>query len=268
MSDRVPGGDADGAHEIPEGEEDLDLDLDDEEGEGDGGGAEEGEAGESDADVDPEAEEGDVDPAPRRGGGAATPRNLRRRAQEAERALATERAEKAALDARLRALESRQATDPAAAARAAAERAERRRMMAPDELVADVTQELRQDFGGALQALQFQQGDALDRTEFRASAATSKARAAYVDRVEALLASERAAGRNHTRDALFKYLYGEDMEKRASRAAPGQRRAAAARVAGQTTRPAGARGGAPAGRRQPADGYEADRALIDGKPLW
>jgi signal transduction histidine kinase len=265
MSDRIPVEGADGTQEIPEGE-DLDLDLDVEEGADDDGGEPEGSddggAGEEEAEGD------DVEPAPRRGGGAATPRNLRRRAQEAERALAAERAERTALDARLRQLEQRQAVDPQAAARAAAERAERRRLMAPDELVADVTQELRQEFTGAFQTLQFQQQDALDKADFRASTATSRVRQAYVERVEQALAAERAAGRNWNREAVFKFLYGDDMEKRASRAAPAQRRAAAARVAGQTTRPVGARGGAAPARRQPADSYEADRALIDGKPLW
>ncbi len=266
MSDRAPGEVVDGNEEA-EAQDDLDIDLDAEDAEGSEGA--DGEAAEGD-DADPEAEAGgDVEPEPRRrGGGAETPRNLRRRAQEAERALAAEKAERAALDVRLRSLEQRQAVDPAAQARAAAERAERRRMMSPDELAADVTQEIEQRFNGAFQTLQFQHGDQLDLQRYESAAARSKVRADYQPRVEALLASERARGNNPTRDAIFKYLLGEDTEARAARAAPAQRKAAGARVAAQTTRPGGARGAAVPGRRAPAGSYESDRALIDGKPLW
>lgn len=156
--------------------------------------------------------------------------------------------------------------DPAAQARAAEARAERRRMMSPDELAADITQELSGQFGQAFQNLQFQHTDALDQQRFESSAVRSPVRARYTERVEQALQAERSQGRNHSREALFKYLYGEEMEKRATRAAPAQRRAGAARVAGQTVRPAGARSDSVAGRR-PAPGTAAhdDAALDDAR---
>ncbi len=114
----------------------------------------------------------------------------------------------------------------------------------PDELRRrHYERELSGQFGTAIQTLHFQNADALDQQRFEASAVHSPVRARYTDRVEAALQAERSQGRNHSREALFKYLYGEDMEKRANASALLllQRRAGAARVAGQTVRPAGTR---------------------------
>ena len=146
--------------------------------------------------------------------------------------------------------------------------------MAPDELVADVQRELRQEFGGAFAALQFQTADAGDKTAFAASFALYPAREKYAQRVEEALAAERSAGRNHSREAIYRYLKTADDETRGSRLAPSQRRAAAARVADQRARPVGGRGdGAPAGRRPAAGTPEADQAILDearrsGRSPW
>ena len=250
------------------GEEDVDLGVDDETEPEEGGEAEPEEGAEP-----PEEDEGEAEPAPRRrGGGSPAVRAQRARAQAAERR-ATE-AERRLADVERQVQEfRRQPADPAAVQRAAAERAERRRLMSPDELAADITQELSGQFGTALQTLHFQHADALDQQRFESSAVRSAVRARYTERVEEALRAERAQGRNHSREALFKYLYGEDMEKRATRAAPAQRRAGAARVAGQTVRPAGTRSDSVPGRR-PAPGSDAhDDAVLaearrSGRSPW
>ncbi len=249
------------------GEEEVDLGVEDE-NEPDEGAEPEPEEG---ADP-PEEGEGDGEPAPRRSRGSATIKELRARAQKAEREAAEGRQRLADIERQVQHL-SRQPVDPGAAQRAAVERAERRQLMSPSELAADIEQELTARFGQQFGQLQFQHADALDKAEFRASFAQYPARARYAEQVEAALQAERAAGRNHTREVVMRHLRDIDMEKRAARAAPGQRRAAAGRVAGQTVRPAGARSDSVAGRR-PAPGTAAhDDATLDearraGRSPW
>ena len=220
---------------------------------------------------EPEPEPGE-EPAPRRSRGSEAVRAQRARAQQAERELAETRQRLADIERQVQQFRQ-QPVDPAAAARAAAERAERRRLMSPDELAADITQELSGQFGTAFQQLQFQHNDALDQQRFEASALRSPVRARYADRVEETLRAERAAGRNHSREALFKYLYGDDMEKRATRAAAPQRRAAAARVAGQVVRPGSTRSDSVQGRRVAPGTAAHDDAILDearrsGRSPW
>lgn len=252
--------------DVGEGGEDLELDPNEDlETEGEDIEGEEGE----DPPEPVEGEDGE-DPAPqprRKGGPKGRPfgeqiRTLNSRLEASERELAE-----------LRRRPAPAPVDPAAQARAAAERAERRQLMSPSELAADITQELSGQFGQALQSIQFTNADALDQQRFESSSVRSPIRARYAERVEQALQAERAQGRNHSREALFKYLYGEDMEKRATRAAPAQRRAGAARVAGQTVRPAGARSDSVPGRRPAAGTVAHDEAVLDearrsGRSPW
>lgn len=225
--------------------------------------------GEQDAggdDVDAEDEEGqgeeeDVDPPPRRGGGAKTPRDLRRRAQEAERQAADTKRELEELRQRQNAFEARQANDPQAAARAAAQEAEAVALMSPAEAAQYYYRKGQQEFNAVIQRMQAQNQDAVDRNAYEARSATSVLHQRYADRVEQVLRDERREGRSPPREVILKYLIGEDAMRRATAAAPGQRRTAARRVQSQRTRPGGARGdGArPAGARNQED---ADERLL------
>lgn len=249
------------------GEEEVDLGVDDEIE------SEEGEGGEPEGGAEPPEEGEEGEPAARRpGGGSPAVKAQRARAQKAERELAEARTRLENVERQIQEFR-RQPVDPATAQRAVAERAERRQLMSPSELAADITQELSGQFGQAIQSIQFTNADALDQQRFESSFARYPARGRFADRVEAALQSERAAGRNHTREVVFKHLWATDMEAKALRVAPGQRRAAAARVAGQTVRPAGARGDSVLGRR-PAPGTAAhDDAILDdarraGRSPW
>lgn len=263
MSDRAPAASAEeldlGEIEEAEDAETLDAELD-EAGEGGDDGAAEGED---------EAEEGDdVAPEPRRGGGAATPRNLRRRAQEAEREAAALRTTVGDLQRRQQEFEARLAQDPNAKARAEAQEAEMLARMGSDEQARYFFQKGRQEFGQVLQNQRAETADQIDRLTYESTARSSPLHQRYAPRVEDTLRTERSMGRSPPRQIIFEWLVGKDVVERAMRAAPGQRRQAAARVRSQTTQPGAARGDAGAGRRAPADSIEATRERLRGRPLW
>ncbi len=217
-----------------------------------------------------EEEAGDVTP-PRGGGGAATPRSLRARAQQAERELAEERRLRAEAEGRWQGLQSARTQDPQAAERARAQERALLEQMSPLEQLEYVRQQERQAVGNAFQAMRLEMFDATDQQRYDAMAARSPMRDRYRTRVEDAYRQERAAGNIRiSREAVFHYLLGKDAEERAMRAAPGQRRAAAQRVAGQQTRPTGARGdaGGSGPRRGSNDSIEAARERLKGQPLW
>lgn len=207
---------------------------------------------------------------PGRGGGAATPRNLRRRAQEAERERDQLRQANAATEQRLRDIEARVANDPGAAARRAEQEQQLRERMTPDEWADYRYNQGRQEFSTAIQALRNENQENFDRSSYEAAARTSPIRARYQDRVEGILRAERAVGRNPPRETIFKYLVGEDMVRKADKVAPAQRRAATVRVQGQVARPTGARGDTAPVRRAPAGDVEAEFANMRRRniPLW
>ena len=121
------------------------------------------------------------------------------------------------------------------------------------------TQQFRQD----LLTNQLTTRDQIDKQHYDAQQVSSKLHRDYAGRVEETLRSERASGNlGATRSAILAYLVGQDAIARASATLPQQRRAAAARVAGQQARPTGAGGdGArPQGNRQPE--AAADEAML------
>jgi len=239
--------------DAPEGDEGLEAD-------GDEAGGDAGDEGEAQEEVDD-----DVAPAPRRGGGSATVRAQRARAQAAEREAGALREQIAALTANQRAIEQRLANDPAAQAAAEAREREQVALMTPDEVARYYAQKSEQRVFQAIQASEFRANDRADKQAYDAAARTSRVHQQYRSQVEQVLSSERAQGRNPDREIILKYLVGNDVLDRANRAAPGQRQRAAARVSGQRTQPTGSRGNVPAQARRPAPGsIEADRALLQG----
>lgn len=69
---------------------------------------------------------------------------------------------------------------------------------------------LRESQRISMQAL-FQAQDLSDRTQFEAKVTSDPHRAKYRDRVEAAVASERAQGRNVSREAVYFHLLGKDI---------------------------------------------------------
>jgi hypothetical protein len=69
---------------------------------------------------------------------------------------------------------------------------------------------LRATQAEARQAM-FQAQDMSDRTRFESKIASDPRRAKYADRVEEAIRSERAAGRNAEREAVYYYMLGKDI---------------------------------------------------------
>ena len=238
--------------------EDVQADADADGGDGVDADGQEGEEGQED-------EVADEPPAPRRsGGGSETIRAQRRARQEAEaRATALER-EVAELRGFQQGISQRQPVDPQAAQRAEQEFYASLEMMPPAQAYQAIVARERQNVGTALQQIEFRSNDRADKQAYDIAARTSRVHQQYRSQVEQTLASERAAGRNPDREVILKFLVGNDVLERASRAAPAQRNGAAARVASQQTRPTGARGDVAAKGRRPQPGsLEADIALVE-----
>jgi len=249
MSDRAPGSEPGDAPLAPPADE-ADLELEDEL-EPDEPEPDEPELEEPDPDAEPE------EPRQRRGGGSETVRNLRRARQETERQLAEARAQLSVFQQLAQQRAQQPAFDPAAQQRAQQQEQEALALMTPEERADYRIRQTEQRLGNQFALQQFQMADVIDRQGFEGSFARFPGRERYAQRVEDMLRQERQQGRNHSREVIYKYLLGEDQERRASRLAPGQRRAATARVAAQRTRPQNGAGTVPrstgGGRNQDSD---------------
>jgi hypothetical protein len=251
------------------GEEELDLgEIEEADGE-EGAGPDEDADAEGDAgdDGQEQEEEGDVEPPPRQGRKSQAQR-WRERSERDRAAAAETRRELDALKNQFsgfsQASQTRQ-PDPAQARQQAEWRQAQLEMMSPLQQAEFIANEKAQQFQQAMFYQSLQTEDRLDKRDFDLAARTDPTRARYKGQVEREFAAERQAGNlRASREDIFYKLYGRDVAERAARAAPRQRRAAAANVARQQTRPGGARGDGAAGGRRPAAGTpEHDDMLVE-----
>lgn len=233
-----------------------------------GDGQVDGADGEGDADLEGTADgneeidgEGTVAPQDdgqavhlkKRNGAGETIRALRERAQRAELREAEERGRREGLE---RQRVERQTTESAEYER------QRVALMTPDEKVDYYRQQDRQELDRRFGQMQFQQAVATDKMGFQALCTAKPAYAAVADEVEKRIADEHAKGNFVSREALAKYVIGERMVERGTRAAPKQRKAADARVAQQTARPVSARGDVTGTRTRNDNSREARAARL------
>lgn len=251
-------GQEDGADD---GAEQLDLGGDGEveevetevDGEADDGAGQDGADGEADDD----AAEDEQEPPQRQ---VARESRYQRAIREAREAREEARSLRAEFE-RSRSQPQQPQPDPQAQARAEQEFNERLRLMDPADAIVAVRDRERQTMVQALMQIEGRNIERADKSEWKASVGTSKARARLADEVEAVIAAARARNDYQTtRETVFWTLYGREMESRSRAAAPGQQRAAQRRVASQTTRPASGRGEAGRPARRPAE--DADEALL------
>jgi hypothetical protein len=154
-----------------------------------------------------------------------------------------------------------QRVDPAQQQQAEERFFEQLEMMPPREAYKALWQQAQQVLGQRIAQQSSATQEGFDKQAYDARAETSRVRQQYRDRVEALVAMERGRGNIVPRENALRHLYADDMLARADRVAAPQRRAGAARVANQTTRPASGRGDvARAGRRR--DQGDDDAALL------
>lgn len=256
MSD-LPTGAAEGGEEldleiIEDGETEDETDDVGADGAGDGSG-DDGAAEGQEEGQEPQQEVG------RRGRPRGRPFGEQIRELQAQRA-----ADKAEYDRRLAEIQARpQQADPQAQARADQEFWASLEMMSPAEAHRMVYQRARQEIAQQLVHQQVATQEAIDRQAYEAAAQSSRVHQQYRERVEALVASERARGNTLPREVALKFLYGGDGLERTRKGAPAQQRQAQQRVARQVVRPSTGRGEVPRTgiqRSQDAD----DEALLRG----
>lgn len=247
-------------------EEDIDLG---EIEEVEGNEAEDAEGDAPDAEDDGDAAETQEAEGEERDVAERRPSRSQTRVSNLTRQLGEERTARERLErefAELRARSLQPPVDTAAQARAAAEEAERVRQMMPEEQIAYFRNRDRQEFGAALQNIEFRMMDRADKTAWQASCERNQQRARLADRVEQVLQDYRARGQNAEREQVYKFVLGDELDRKASGQLPRQRAAAARRVAAQTTRPSSARGDVSRSRTQKTQ-YDIDKEMLTGVTL-
>lgn len=104
--------------------------------------------------------------------------------------------------------------------------------------------------------------ETIDRQQYDAKAVQSRIHQQYRDRVEALVASERARGNVVLREPALAWLHWQDFQARSGRAAPAARRGAQQRLAAQTVQPASGRSAVARGTGGRRDQASDDEALL------
>jgi len=179
---------------------------------------EDGGAGEAldDADDEDDEDAAGLEPEPE-----PQPNSRQRRSQtrwqktQEELAATRKRAEEA--EARAKALEVQQQREATERQQTLdQQRAARREMMTPEERLNDEVQELRAQMRYNREMDEFQRQDAADKANFDAMVRTNKVYARHQEAVERNLKDIRARGTNLSRDAILRYLIGDEALKQAT----------------------------------------------------
>lgn len=160
-------------------------------------------------------------------------------------------AKQAAADAMRRLDElQRRVEQPRTQAETPEQRAARFAMMTPQEQIAETLRESEARHTASMNAMQMQMLDTADRTAFQAKSAVDPLYAKWGPKVEGKLAELRAKGQNVERVVLLKFMIGDAaLERRGSKEARTEVRAAQRRVNAQRTRPTNAGSDTQAQRR-------------------
>lgn len=152
--------------------------------------------------------------------------------------------------------------DPQAQARADAEFYQSLESMSHIDAMRAVENRATQRIGMAMQQQRIQDQDNLDRRDFAVLSRTDRNAARFKAQVDDTAQRILAMGQVPNREEILNNLVGREVRERSARILPQQRRAAAARVAQQTTRPAGGRGDVARGAGRARNQDEADEALL------
>jgi hypothetical protein len=153
--------------------------------------------------------------------------------------------------------------------------AEQLQLMSPDQQARYFSQKTERAVSQALLQHQVQTADQIDRLAFDRFCERYPAAERLTRQVEDVLAGERRAGRNPSRETVVKYLLGDELLKRGTRAAGEQRRTGRQRIAREQSRPGNARSTAAPQGRSRSNGEMSDADFIDAferqhgdTPLW
>lgn len=108
--------------------------------------------------------------------------------------------------------------------------------MLPEERYEYLRQKDKREFEARFGQMQFQTAEIADKAAFDAKAEINPTYRRYAAKVEAKLQELRRTGQNVSREALLKFVIGEDALKNGSRVGSKQRKAANGRLARETTR--------------------------------
>ena len=162
-------------------------------------------------------------------------RDAKRARQEAERARQAVERERDEIRAQLLAVQQQRTNQPDPQAQQ--RELERIALMDPDQRLEHYRQQDSQRFAQLEQRLTFQLSDNADKSAFETLKARNPMAAKYADDAEKLVASERAQGRNVSREVALNFVIGKKFLEKAPAQTTRQRAAATARVASQTTAP-------------------------------
>jgi hypothetical protein len=114
--------------------------------------------------------------------------------------------------------------------------------------------------------------DQIERSSWESRCAADPMRRRYQDRVEQTLATYPPGQPRPPREAVYRYLIGDEIDKKRASDGGRQRRQAAQRVRSQTTQPSNGRSDAPRerGNESSDNSVEALRRRVygSGRPLW
>ena len=147
------------------------------------------------------------------------------------------------------------------------QKAARRALMDPEERHQEELNELRQDFGGQLTAIQRQMLDSNDRSAYERFADRHQLSDAIRDKVTLEYDKAVREGRFIPRDALAKYFLGEAVLQRSLKNGKQQRERGQRRIERETARPTGGRSDVVAERRPRGDSAEARRKRLENQEI-
>jgi hypothetical protein len=147
-------------------------------------------------------------------------------------------------------------------------------LLPPDQQSLYWVQKSEQRVAQALQQQRAELSDTIERSSWEQSCRSDPMRRRYSDKVESTLNSYAPGQVRPPREVVFRYLLGEDVERKRASDNGRQRSQAARRVRDQTTQPGNGRSDAPrertAGNSRDDNSLEALRRRVygSGRPLW
>lgn len=238
----------------PDEEEIQDADGEDEGRDGEEpDGQETGDGEEQGAQGHAQGDEGHVKPPSR--SSLRIQKEIARR-KEAEQKFATLERE----IAEIRAAQQQPRIDPAEQARQAQIEAEQVALMSPAQVAQYYAEKTRREMQAERQQDRLFLQEQNDRANFNALQATDPLARKYADEVERVVQEQKRNGMTVSREVALNFVIGQAMRKRAGAAGTRQGKAAAARVAGASTKPGRMNGDAASDRtgRRGGDPSEAE----------
>ena len=127
--------------------------------------------------------------------------------------------------------------------------AQRMALMTPEERLEYKLDQAERRNGQQMANMQFQMQDSGDKSAFHALCASDPTAARYKDRVESKLTELRSQGQNVSREALFTFMFGQDVRAKSGQAKAKQGKDGERRIQRQKVAPGNSRGDATANRR-------------------